>query len=69
MTTRDLVRWARPEHPDGVTYRARHDDGEMSVALFDRAADAIEVVESVPLDDDPPWLASLAIRYGVEFIP
>jgi hypothetical protein len=61
--------WAGPEHPDGVTYRARHDDGEMSVALFDRAADAIEVVESVPLDDDPPWLASLAIPYGVEFIP
>lgn len=61
--------WAMPERPDGVTYRARHDDGELSVALFDRASDAIEVVGSAPLDDDPRWLASMALRYGFDFVP
>jgi RES domain len=61
--------WVRPEHHDGVTYRARHDDGELSVALFDRASEAIEVVASAPLDDDPRWLASMAGRYGFDFVP
>jgi RES domain len=61
--------WARLERPDGMIYRARHDDGELSVALFDRASDAIEVVGSASLDDDPRWLASMARRYGVDFTP
>lgn len=61
--------WARGDHPDGVVYRARPDDGEMSVALFDRASDAIEVVGSAALDDDPRWLASMASRYGFDFVP
>ena len=61
--------WGRADHPDGVAYRARDDDGEMSVALFDRAADAIEVVGSAALDDDPRWLASMASRYVFEFAP
>jgi hypothetical protein len=69
--SREVARgiWARPERPDGVTYRARHDDGELSVALFDRASDAIEVVGSAALDDDPRWLASMALRYGFDFVP
>jgi hypothetical protein len=69
--SREVARsiWARPEHLDGLTYRARHDDGELSVALFDRASDAIEVVGSAALDDDPRWLASMASRYGFDFIP
>lgn len=61
--------WRRPEHPEGVVYRARHDDGELSVALFDRASDAIEVVGSSSLDDDPQWSASMALRYGFDFVP
>ncbi len=69
--SREVARgiWGRPERPDGVTYRARHDDGELSVALFDRASDAIEVVGSASLDEDPQWLASMARRYGFDFVP
>ncbi len=69
--SRDAARgiWARPERPDGVVYRARHDDGELSVALFDRASDAIEADRSAALDDDPRWLASMASRYGFDFVP
>jgi hypothetical protein len=69
--SREIARgiWARPERPDGVTYRARHDDGELSVGLFDRASDAIEVVGSAALGDDPRWLASMARRYGFDFVP
>ncbi|MFI5250490.1 MAG: RES family NAD+ phosphorylase [Gemmatimonadales bacterium] len=71
LRSRETARglWATPEQPDGVVYRARHDDGEMSVALFDRASDAIEVADSLPLDDDVRWLASMALRYGFEFVP
>ena len=71
LQSRETARgiWAWPEQPDGVVYRARHDDGELSVALFDRASDAIEVVDSVPLDDDVRWLASMALRYGLDFVP
>lgn len=61
--------WVRPERFDGLIYRARHDDGELSVALFDRASDAVEVVASADLDDDHRWLASMAQRYGIDFAP
>jgi hypothetical protein len=61
--------WAPADGADGVAYRARHDDSEMSVAVFDRASDAIEVVRSAGLDDDPTWLASMALRYGFDFVP
>jgi hypothetical protein len=37
------------DHVDGIAYRARQDDDDLSVALFDRAAEAITVVESTPL--------------------
>jgi hypothetical protein len=71
LRSRETARglWATPEQPDGVVYRARHDDGELSVALFDRASDAVEVADSVPLDDDVRWLASMAPRYDFEFVP
>ena len=61
--------WARADAADGVVYRARHDDSQMSVAVFDRSSDAIEVVGSAGLDDDPSWLASMARRYGFDFVP
>lgn len=32
---------AHPDAPDGIRYRARHDDADFAVALFDRAADAV----------------------------
>ncbi len=46
--------WAHALHthplaPEGIRWRARHDDDGLAVALFDRARDALEVVHSVPL--------------------
>jgi hypothetical protein len=36
---------------DGIIYRARHDDDDLAVALFERARDAIAVLDSTPLLD------------------
>ncbi len=68
--------WSRAihDHPselDGIGYRARYDDDDFSIALFDRAADAITVVDSRPLLD--PALAvelgSWLDRYGIGLAP
>jgi hypothetical protein len=43
---------AHPAEPDGVLYRARHDDDGFAAALFDRGADAVEVASSESLLDE-----------------
>lgn len=40
---------AHPDTPDGIVYRARHDDSGLAVALFERARDKIEHHDSVGL--------------------
>jgi hypothetical protein len=40
-----------PDRVDGIVYRARHDDDDLAVALFDRARDAVAVLDSTPLLD------------------
>lgn len=40
-----------PDRVDGIVYRARHDDDDLAVALFERARDAIAVLDSTPLLD------------------
>jgi len=62
--------WSRSLHehndnPDGVLYRARHDDSSLCVALYDRAEDALAEIESQSLTEDPQYLARLLKRYGV----
>lgn len=52
---------AHPEQPDGVRYRASHDDSGFSVALFGRAADRVHCTASTPLAD--PSLASELARW------
>lgn len=42
---------AHPDAPDGIYYRARHDDSGFSIALFDRARDKVEHLDSVGLLD------------------
>lgn len=42
---------AHPDEPDGIRYRARHDDSGLSVALFDRALHRVDVVRTTPLND------------------
>lgn len=57
--------WSHPERADGIAYRARHDDGEICVALFDRAAGALEVGGSQSLTADERRLGAVLRRYGV----
>jgi hypothetical protein len=39
------------DSPDGIRYRARHDDSGFSIALFERARDRVEHLDSVRLLD------------------
>lgn len=50
---------AHPDRVDGITYRARHDDDDLAIALFDRARDAVTVLGSTPLLD-----LSLSVALG-----
>jgi hypothetical protein len=44
-----LALHAHPSRPDGIRYRARHDDDGFAIALFERAAGAVTVTRSVAL--------------------
>lgn len=58
---------AHRERPDGIRYRARHDDSGFSMALFERARDEVRCLDSIPLSD-PSLAAELARwldRYNV----
>ncbi|HEV2129519.1 MAG TPA: RES family NAD+ phosphorylase [Longimicrobiaceae bacterium] len=57
---------AHPAAPDGIRYRARHDDDGFAVALFDRAADAVAERERQELLDrtNTIELATWLDRYG-----
>ena len=62
--------WSRALHdhadaPDGLSYRANHDNGEHCVALFERAADAISIEGRESLIADRARLARLIERYKV----
>lgn len=58
---------AHPDAPDGILYRARHDDSGLAVALFERARDKIEHLDSVGLlsPDCAGELARWLDRYGI----
>jgi len=65
-------RWAlalheHPDRPDGIRYRARHDDDGFAVALFDRARDAVAEVGSRGLmaPEGADELARWLDRYGI----
>lgn len=64
-----LELWSHPSPPDGVLYRARHDDEQVSVALIHTAESGLRVDSPRPLTDDRGWLAGLAMRYGFDFMP
>jgi hypothetical protein len=63
----DVTRaWSRALHGliqgyDGLTYRARHDDERLSVALYDRAADAIPKRPAETVDLDISHLVGAAV--------
>jgi hypothetical protein len=59
------VLWEHKESPDGILYRSRHDDSAFCIALYNRAKDALVLVENHSLTEDPQRLARLLRRYGV----
>jgi hypothetical protein len=63
---------ALPTAPDGVAYRARHDDDAFCYAIFDRAAPNLEEESreaDVDRDWDRDWFWSLADAYGIGLAP
>lgn len=62
--------WSRAIHnhptaPDGIAYRSNHDNGEICVALFDRAGDRLVLGNPQPMTFDRVRLAELLARYKV----
>ena len=62
--------WSRaihdhPSSPDGLLYRANHDNGEICAALFDRSGDRLGVGRTQGLLADRAHLAVLLNRYKV----
>lgn len=57
--------WEHPSQPDGIVYRARHDDDELAIALFDRAQDAVDVQDPPVLMIDLEELPDLLDHYGI----
>jgi RES domain len=55
--------WTHPQEPHGVIYRATHDNNNMALALFDRAARMIDDGESIPLMDDTRLLGRILDEY------
>ena len=57
--------WEHNDAPDGILYRPRHDDSAFCVAIYDRAKDALGVVQEHSLVEDPQTLAKLLRRYAL----
>ncbi|MEO8662514.1 MAG: RES family NAD+ phosphorylase, partial [Bryobacteraceae bacterium] len=57
--------WSHPGAPDGLSYRSRHDDSTLCIALFHRAADCLTTDTVQPLTQDLPRLARMLKRYNL----
>ena len=58
-----------PDGPDGLLYRARHDDDQLSVALFERASDKLAAPgPSISWMQAGPLLGLVLDRYGIALI-
>lgn len=56
--------WQHGDRPDGIKYPCRHDNALFALALFDRAADALEVLDTEQLVADRARLLGWSDRYG-----
>jgi hypothetical protein len=57
--------WDHAGQHDGLSYRPRHDDDQLAVALFERAADAVAAVGAPFLVSRLPELPELLRRYDI----
>jgi hypothetical protein len=68
----ESLRWSKalydhPSAPDGIAYMARHDDQELSYAIFDRDPAVLsEVDRRMGLNDT--WFLKVALIYGVGIV-
>lgn len=65
-----VQQWSRAVHdhptaPDGVACRSNHDNGQLCVALFERASARLGAADTQPIMDDRSRLAALLARYKV----
>ena len=58
--------WAHADRPDGIQYRCRHDNALVAIALYHRAAGALDVLTTEILIADRPRLLEWRKRYGFE---
>jgi hypothetical protein len=58
--------WAHADQPDGIQYRCRHDNALLAIALYHRAAGALDVLTTETLVADRPRLLEWRTRYGFE---
>jgi RES domain len=66
-----LALWGHPASPDGIVYRSRRDPEELAVAIYDRAADKVEV-ETLGGLKEPQHrevLAQIYERYRIAEVP
>jgi RES domain len=57
-----------PDQPDGILYRARHDDDVFCAAIFDRASAILTLSAIEPILKDRLRLQRLLARYGAILI-
>jgi hypothetical protein len=55
--------WLHPESPDGILYRATHDNDKLALVLFDRAQDRIDGGATAPLLSDLILLGRVLDHY------
>jgi hypothetical protein len=56
--------WLHPDAVDGISYLCRHDNDLRAFALYDRAADALRVLDADDLLADHGRLLAWSRRYG-----
>lgn len=59
-----LALWRHPQKPDGIIYRANHDNDQICLALYEHTRKHVRMVKTVPLGSEP-FLAELFDHYGV----
>nr|WP_246205855.1 RES family NAD+ phosphorylase [Microvirga arsenatis] len=55
--------WSHPDSVDGIAYQSKHDPERKCIALFDRAADAINL-HNGPQPFNTSWIAETLKHYG-----
>ena len=59
---------SHPDRPDGISYRARHDDDTLCAAIYERAKAKLVTRSTEPMLHDLDRLRRLSQRYGVAIV-